>query len=99
MFRVGDKIVCIKVKNFNQEFREKYPEIVRRTTLPKVGKRYTVRGFHHYEDNDYISITLNEIRNSMEGLHIEIHFPIDWFEKEGVLSIKKKELEESICLN
>lgn len=103
MVQVGDTVICLKVKPFSDEFKRKHSEWCAQVKQPKVGKRYTIRGFYHYKDSKIISVCLEEIRNTaMQGnstSKIEVHFPIDWFEKADVLSIKRVAIEKELNLN
>ncbi len=99
MIDIGENIVCIKTGSFSPSFMESFPNLpYERVIMPKVGKRYTVRGFFHYEKQNYLSIVLEEI-NNINFPNIELHFPIHWFEGTSVISLEKEKIEEELMLN
>ena len=50
MVKIGDKVICIESHGVKESVKHEYTGVI----LPKVGKRYTICGFHHYSDSDYI---------------------------------------------
>ena len=100
MIKVGDKVICIKSTGFTEKYLKKHPKWCAQVKHPKIGRRYTIRGFYHYKGSDSISVCLEEIKgNPMHKGGVECHFPIEWFEKADVISIEKKEIEKKLNYN
>jgi len=97
MVKIGDKVICINSHGVKDSVKHEYAGVI----LPKVGKRYTICGFHHYSDSDYISVTLEEIENDYnpDSTPTEIHFPVMWFELENAISIERELIEKEVILN